>query len=152
MHSGADGHGLGTASLEASSLYRDSEELLWWYAVADQALACLPENERLVVKQAPREPTLGTSAAASLPTDSVTLIDQSLLDARFTAKAASLAAREKLVSLHHILKGLKTLSVATYTAPPPADVVVIDYADTLTFNAGARLITRNFQAEQRPLR
>jgi uncharacterized membrane protein len=46
-----------------------------------------------------------------------------------------LATRERLVSLHHILKGLKTLSVSAYTPPPPADVVIIDYADTLTFNA-----------------
>jgi len=48
-----------------------------------------------------------------------------------------LAAREHLVSLHHILKGLKTLSVAAYAAPPPGDVVVVDFADTLTFNAVA---------------
>ena len=48
-----------------------------------------------------------------------------------------LAKRENLVSLHHILKGLKTLSVAAYAPPPPADAVIIDYADTLTFNAGA---------------
>ncbi len=48
-----------------------------------------------------------------------------------------LAARERLTSLHHILKGLKTLSAEIYTPPPPADVVVIDYADTLTFNTVA---------------
>jgi len=45
-----------------------------------------------------------------------------------------LANRERLVSLHHILKGLKTLSTATYTPPPAADFVIIDYADTLTFS------------------
>jgi uncharacterized membrane protein len=48
-----------------------------------------------------------------------------------------LATRERLVSLHHILKGLKTLSVAAYTPPPPADAVIIDYGDTLTFNTTA---------------
>lgn len=48
-----------------------------------------------------------------------------------------LATREHLVSLHHILKGLKTLSTAAYVPPPPSDVVVIDYADTLTFNTTA---------------
>jgi len=48
-----------------------------------------------------------------------------------------LAKRERLVSLHHILKGLKTLSTETYTPPPVADVVVIDYADTLTFSTEA---------------
>jgi uncharacterized membrane protein len=48
-----------------------------------------------------------------------------------------LARRERLVSLHHILKGLKTLSTTAYTPPPPADVVIIDYADPLTFNTFA---------------
>jgi hypothetical protein len=48
-----------------------------------------------------------------------------------------LAQRENIISLHHILKGLKTLSVAAYTPPPPGDVVVIDYGDTLTFNTFA---------------
>ena len=50
---------------------------------------------------------------------------------------AHLAKRENLISLHHILKGLKTLSIAAYEPPPPGDVVVIDYADTLTFNTFA---------------
>jgi len=48
-----------------------------------------------------------------------------------------LAKREQIISLHHILKGLKTLSVAAYTPPPPGDVVVIDYADPLTFSTVA---------------
>ena len=48
-----------------------------------------------------------------------------------------LAKRENLISLHHILKGLKTLSITAYTPPPPGDAVVIDYADVLTFNAVA---------------
>ena len=48
-----------------------------------------------------------------------------------------LATREQLVSLHHILKGLKTLSTAAYTPPPVSEVVVIDYADTLTFSITA---------------
>lgn len=48
-----------------------------------------------------------------------------------------LAKREHIISLHHILKGLKTLSVAAYTPPPPGDAVLIDYADTLTFNTVA---------------
>jgi len=45
--------------------------------------------------------------------------------------------REKLYSLHYILKGLKTLSHATYEPPPPTDYVFIDYKDTATFDAGA---------------
>ncbi len=48
-----------------------------------------------------------------------------------------LAPREQLVSLHHILKGLKTLSTAAYTPPPASEVVIIDYADTLTFSTVA---------------
>jgi hypothetical protein len=48
-----------------------------------------------------------------------------------------LAKRERLVSLHHILKGLKTLSTEAYTPPPPGDVVIIDYGDMMTFNKEA---------------
>lgn len=48
-----------------------------------------------------------------------------------------LAKRENIISLHHILKGLKTLSITAYTPPPPGDVVIVDYADTLTFNTVA---------------
>jgi hypothetical protein len=48
-----------------------------------------------------------------------------------------LALREKLYSLHYILKGLKTLSHATYDPPPPTDFVLIDYGDSATFDAGA---------------
>jgi hypothetical protein len=48
-----------------------------------------------------------------------------------------LAKREQLVSLHHVLKGLKTLSTAAYTPPPASEIVIIDYADTLTFSTVA---------------
>ena len=48
-----------------------------------------------------------------------------------------LATREQLVSLHHVLKGLKTLSTATYTPPPASDVVIIDWADEFTFSTVA---------------
>jgi uncharacterized membrane protein len=48
-----------------------------------------------------------------------------------------LATREQLVSLHHVLKGLKTLSTATYVPPPASDVVIIDWADTFTFSTEA---------------
>jgi uncharacterized membrane protein len=48
-----------------------------------------------------------------------------------------LAKRENVISLHHILKGLKTLSIIAYTPPPPGDVVMIDYADNLTFSTVA---------------
>jgi len=48
-----------------------------------------------------------------------------------------LAMREKLYSLHYILKGLKTLSRASYEPPLPTDFVLIDYGDTATFDASA---------------
>lgn len=48
-----------------------------------------------------------------------------------------LATREKLYSLHYILKGLKTLSRSSYEQPPPTDFVLIDYLDTATFDPGA---------------
>jgi uncharacterized membrane protein len=45
-----------------------------------------------------------------------------------------LAMREELHSLHYVLKGLKTLSRATYSPPPPTDFVLIDYDDSATFD------------------
>lgn len=48
-----------------------------------------------------------------------------------------LAQRDSLVSLHHIIKGLKTLSLKPYYPPEPAEVVIVDYADTATFDAEA---------------
>jgi uncharacterized membrane protein len=50
---------------------------------------------------------------------------------------AHLAMREELYSLHYILKGLKTLSRASYEPPPPTDFVLIDYLDSATFDPGA---------------
>ncbi len=48
-----------------------------------------------------------------------------------------LAMREKVYSLHHILKGLKTLSRTEYVPPPPTDAVVVDVADSATFDRAA---------------
>jgi hypothetical protein len=48
-----------------------------------------------------------------------------------------LAMREKVYSLHFILKGLKTLSRSRYDPPPPADFVLIDYEDSATFDPEA---------------
>lgn len=48
-----------------------------------------------------------------------------------------LATRSRLYSLHHILKGLKTLSRATYVPPPPTEVVLVDYADDASFSVQA---------------
>ncbi|MFL6590213.1 MAG: DUF2079 domain-containing protein [Chthoniobacterales bacterium] len=45
-----------------------------------------------------------------------------------------LALREKLYSLHYVLKGLKTLSRSEYQPPPPPDFVLIDYNDSATFD------------------
>jgi uncharacterized membrane protein len=48
-----------------------------------------------------------------------------------------LAMREKLYSLHYILKGLKTLSRSSYEPPSSTDFVLIDYQDSATFDPGA---------------
>ena len=48
-----------------------------------------------------------------------------------------LAMREKLYSLHYILKGLKTLSRQQYELPPVPDVAFVDYDDSATFDAAA---------------
>src|SRR5438067_13633661 len=48
-----------------------------------------------------------------------------------------LAMREKLYSLHYILKGLKTLSRSSYQPPSSSDFVLIDYSDSATFDPGA---------------
>jgi hypothetical protein len=48
-----------------------------------------------------------------------------------------LAMREKLYSLHYILKGLKTLGRDRYQPSAPADYVLIDYDDRATFDASA---------------
>jgi hypothetical protein len=48
-----------------------------------------------------------------------------------------LAMREKLYSLHYILKGLKTLSRSSYQPPSSTDFVLIDYSDSATFDPGA---------------
>jgi hypothetical protein len=65
---------------------------------------------------------------ASIPPDaSVTAVQPFL---------SHLAKREHLYSLHHVLKGLKTLSKEPY-APPLTDVVAIDYGDLSTFSTVA---------------
>jgi len=48
-----------------------------------------------------------------------------------------LAMREKLYSLHYVLKGLKTLSRSSYRSPSPPDFVLIDYRESATFDPGA---------------
>jgi hypothetical protein len=48
-----------------------------------------------------------------------------------------LAMREKLFSLHFVLKGLKTLSREPFEPPPPPAFVLIDYNDSATFDAKA---------------
>src|SRR5438132_5862906 len=48
-----------------------------------------------------------------------------------------LAMREKLYSLHYVLKGLKTLSRSSYQPPSPPDFVLIDYRDSATFDPSA---------------
>lgn len=61
-------------------------------------------------------------------------------DASVTASIpylSHLAMRQKIYSLHHVLKGLKTLSRQTYVPPETPDVVFIDFADGATFDAAS---------------
>jgi hypothetical protein len=48
-----------------------------------------------------------------------------------------LATRERIYSLHHLLKGLQTLSRRRYVPPPYTDFVLLDCADESTFSRGA---------------
>lgn len=67
------------------------------------------------------------------------LIENIPPDASVTAVQAflsHLAKREHLYSLHHVIKGLKTLSKEPYV-PPLTDVVVIDYSEQNTFSTTA---------------
>jgi hypothetical protein len=48
-----------------------------------------------------------------------------------------LAMRERLYSLHFILKGLRTLSHEPYEPPAPTDFVLIDRTDSATYDAAA---------------
>ena len=69
-------------------------------------------------------------------------LDKIPADARVVAPLpylSHLATREKLYSLHYILKGLKTLSHERYVPPDPnqIDFVLIDFNDTATFDVGA---------------
>lgn len=50
---------------------------------------------------------------------------------------AHLAHRERLYSLHHVLKGLNTLSRSEFKPPAPTDTVIVDSADHATFDAAA---------------
>jgi uncharacterized membrane protein len=68
------------------------------------------------------------------------LIDQISPEASVLAPLpylSHLAMREKLYSLHYVLKGLKTLSRSAYSPPLPTDFVLIDYDDSATFDAVA---------------
>lgn len=48
-----------------------------------------------------------------------------------------LALRSELYSLHHVIKGLKTLSRERYSPPSPSKIVLVDYDDVATFNRAA---------------
>ena len=50
---------------------------------------------------------------------------------------AHIACRRELHSLHHLLKGLKTLSRADYTPPESISLILIDYTDSTTFDTSA---------------
>lgn len=59
---------------------------------------------------------------------------------------AHLANRQRLYSLHHVLKGLNTLSRTEYKPPTEIDAIVMDTADRATFDTEA-----GYFHPQRPL-
>jgi uncharacterized membrane protein len=64
-------------------------------------------------------------------------------DASVTAGLPYLAHftnREKLYSLHHVLKGLNTLSRTEYNPPAATDAVIMDMADRATFDPAAEFL------------
>ena len=68
------------------------------------------------------------------------MLDAVPADASVTAGIpylSHLANREKLYSLHHVLKGLNTLSRTEYKPPTGVDAIVIDVADRATFDPSA---------------
>jgi uncharacterized membrane protein len=68
------------------------------------------------------------------------LVEKIPPDASVTAPMpylSHLAQRRELHSLHHVLKGLKTLSRNRLEPFPPTDYVLIDYGDPATFNRSA---------------
>lgn len=69
------------------------------------------------------------SVIAQIPADASVVAPLSYL--------SHLAMRERLYSVHFILKGLRTLSHASYEPPPPTDFVLIDRADSATYDAAA---------------
>jgi len=69
------------------------------------------------------------SVIAQIPADASIVAPLSYL--------SHLAMRERLYSLHFILKGLRTLSHAPYEPPAPTDFVLIDRTDSATYDAAA---------------
>jgi hypothetical protein len=69
------------------------------------------------------------SVIAQIPADASVVAPLSYL--------SHLAMRERLYSLHFILKGLRTLSHASYEPPASTDFVLIDRTDSATYDAAA---------------
>ena len=57
-----------------------------------------------------------------------------------------LTNRVRLHSLHHVLKGLNTLSRTEYNPPAPTDVVIVDTADHWTFDRAAEIFHPKMRA------
>lgn len=88
---------------------------------------------RQLIKESIREPL----ATRDLKSSFVALVPKDASVVAGLPYLSHLALREELFSLHHILKGLKTLSRATYSPPPPTDFVLADYGDSATFDPSA---------------
>lgn len=86
-------------------------------------------RESAVIKAHIESRSLKAELLAAIPGDASVMASQPFL--------SHLAKRERLISLHHTLKGLKTLSRAPYETPAPTDAVLIDYEDPTTFNVAA---------------
>ena len=97
----------------------------FWVGPA-RALAALPDFRGQLWERSWKADLLAPIAA-----------DRSLAVTASQPFLSHLATRRELHSLHHILKGLKTLSREEMPAPPPGDAVVIDFADETTFSAEA---------------
>jgi hypothetical protein len=100
-------------------------------AIAQGFLGPLPEMSGELANYPAKRAERGqkNSIIAQIPADASVVAPLSYL--------SHMAMRERLYSLHFILKGLRTLSHAPYEPPSPTDFVLIDRKDSATYDAAA---------------
>lgn len=81
-----------------------------------------------------REPVRDSLAARDLKDSFVAMIPENASVTAGLPYLSHLAMRGQLFSLHHIFKGLKTLSRESFATPAPTDFVLVDYGDSATFD------------------